>query len=104
MHDDGFAAKGPHSVGRIHETAAGRRHSSSMSLWTLSLIVVVGAVSCAPDQAKRGPSPSSDEGTCLGYGFVPGTTAYTNCIQREIDARRSGKLGPTYDQRLIAPR
>ena len=46
---------------------------------------------------------SSDEGTCVTYGFVPGTTGYTNCVQREIDARRSGKLGPSYDQRLIAP-
>jgi hypothetical protein len=71
----------------------------------LSLVMAVGTVSCAPDQIKTGPtSPSSDEGTCLRYGLVPGTTAYTNCIQREIDARRTGKLGPTYDQRLIAPR
>jgi hypothetical protein len=71
----------------------------------LSLAAAVAAVSCAPDQAKTGPSgPPSDERTCLGYGFAPGTTAYTSCIQREIDARRSGKLGPSYDQRLIAPR
>lgn len=67
--------------------------------------MAVGTLACAPDQAKPAPgSPSSDEGTCLGYGFAPGTTAYTNCIQREIDARRTGKLGPTYDQRLISPR
>jgi hypothetical protein len=92
---------------QIHGTAASRQHSSFMSsrMLTLTLIMVSVTVGCAPDQAKTpASSSSSDEGACLGYGFVPGTTAYTNCIQREVDARRSGKLGPTYDQRLIAPR
>ena len=48
-------------------------------------------------------NPSSAESACLSYRFVPGTTAYTNCIQREIDARQRGKLGPTYDQILVSP-
>ncbi len=65
----------------------------------------VVAAGCTSQPAKTAPTKvPSDEATCLSYGFAPGTTAYTNCIQREIDARRSGKLGPTYDQILIAPR
>lgn len=64
------------------------------------LTAMLGA--CAPE-AKGTGSPRSDEATCVSYGFVPGTTAYTNCLQREIDARRTGKIGPTYDQRLISP-
>jgi hypothetical protein len=67
-------------------------------------MLAVVAASCAPEHAKTPPrTTSSDEATCASYGLVPGTAAYTVCVQREIDARRSGKLGPTYDQRLIAP-
>jgi hypothetical protein len=63
------------------------------------------AAACASEGAKTVPgNPSSAESACLSYGFVPGTTAYTNCIQREIDARQRGKLGPTYDQILVSPR
>jgi hypothetical protein len=66
------------------------------------LAAMLGA--CASEQPAKGTgSPRSDEATCVSYGFVPGTTAYTNCLQREIDARRTGKIGPTYDQRLISP-
>jgi hypothetical protein len=80
------------------------RHLGSMSCRTLTLVMAVVVAACAPEQARTPlRTPSSDEGTCVSYGFVPGTTAYTTCLQREIDARRSGKLGPTYDQRLIAP-
>jgi hypothetical protein len=76
-----------------------------MSHRTLSVVMAVLVASCAPEQAKTPPrTPASDEGACVSYGFTPGTAAYTNCLQREIDARRSGKLGPSYDQRLIAPR
>lgn len=66
-------------------------------------LVAVGALAISCDPADRGPNPSTNEGACLSYGFKPGTTAYTNCVQREIDARRRGKLGPTYDQILVSP-
>lgn len=72
---------------------------------TLILILPVVLASCASDQAAPTQrAPQSDEATCASYGFVPGTTAYITCVQREIDARRRGTLGPTYDQRLIAPK
>jgi hypothetical protein len=75
-----------------------------MSHRILSVIVAVAVASCAQEKANAPPRTTpSDEGTCVTYGFVPGTTGYTNCVQREMDARRSGKLGPSYDQRLIAP-
>jgi hypothetical protein len=89
----------------IKATAAGWRHLRAMSYRMLGVIMAMAAASCAPELSKTPlRTPSNDEGNCVSYGFVPGTTAYTNCVQREIDARRSGKLGPTYDQRLIAPR
>ncbi len=79
--------------------------AASMCRPTLSLILPVVLACCASDQATPPPrTPQSDEAACVSYGFEPGTTGYITCVQREIDARRSGKLGPTYDQRLIAPK
>lgn len=40
----------------------------------------------------------------MSYGYKPGTAAYITCVGREAEARRTGKLGPAYDQVLIAPR
>ena len=100
----GLGFDAPACLTRINATAEVWRQFAVMSDRMLTIIAVAIVASCAPDQAKPPPrSPTSDEGICLSYGFAPGTTAYTTCVQREIDARRSGKLGPTYDQRLIAP-
>lgn len=91
----------------INATAARRSDAASMCRRSLSLSLILSVVlaSCASDQATPPPrTPQSDEAVCVSYGFVPGTTAYITCVRREIDARRSGKLGPTYDQRLIAPK
>jgi hypothetical protein len=66
------------------------------------LLVASATVACSaagPDDMARG---RSDEATCVSYGYRPGTTGYTLCIQREIDARKSGKVGPAYDQPRIA--
>jgi hypothetical protein len=35
-------------------------------------------------------------------GLLLGTTPYTTCVQREAEARRRGRLGPNYDETLIA--
>lgn len=81
------------------------RASGPLHFVGLSAAFVAAAIlgSCASTGPQSGRvKPPSDEATCVSYGFVPGTTGYTLCIQREIDARRTGKLGPTYDQPRIA--
>jgi hypothetical protein len=89
----------------INATAARWRDASAMFPRTLCVVMSLFVVSCAADRTGTSPrTPVSDEAACASYGFVPGTTAYITCVQREIDARRSGKLGPTYDQRLIVTR
>jgi len=49
-----------------------------------------------------GGKGTSDESACASYGLIPGTTAYITCVAREADARRRGRMGPDYDQILIA--
>jgi len=42
------------------------------------VIVAMAVASCAQEKANAPPrTTSSDEGTCVTYGFVPGTTGYT---------------------------
>jgi hypothetical protein len=75
-----------------------------MSLRILGTMLTCSlAVACsAGDTRTVAPKPTSDESACVSYGFVPGTTAYTTCVAREAEARRRGRLGPSYDQILIA--
>ena len=61
------------------------------------------AAACSSDDRQSAvPTGVSNESACTSYGFVPGTTRYTICVQREAEARRRGRLGPEYDQVLIA--
>jgi hypothetical protein len=71
-----------------------RRYGQSTLLMA---VLTIGA--CA---SAKAPNPATDEGACVSYGFVPGTDPYINCVRREIEARRTGKIGPTYDQILVA--
>jgi hypothetical protein len=63
------------------------------------------AAGCAVTPQPGAPTSgtATDQGACLSYGYQPGTTAYIACARREAEARRTGKLGTTYDQILITP-
>jgi hypothetical protein len=61
------------------------------------------AAACAVGSTPTvAPTAASNESACVSYGFVPGTTPYTTCVQREAAARQRGRLGPNYDETLIA--
>jgi hypothetical protein len=39
--------------------------------------------------------------SCTEYGYVPGTTAYDICVQREAAARQRGRMAADYAQAAI---
>jgi hypothetical protein len=41
---------------------------------------------CATEEELR----RRDEAACISYGFEPGTTEFSDCLQREAIARRYG--------------
>jgi hypothetical protein len=76
----------------------------SRGWWQCALLGVTLILSaCTLSKVSKARDPATDQGACMSYGFVPGTDPYINCVRREIEARRTGKLGPTYDQILVAP-
>jgi hypothetical protein len=66
------------------------------------LMAALSIAGCDLTKISKAPAPTTDQGACVSYGFVPGTDPYINCVRREIEARRTGKIGPTYDQILVA--
>ncbi|HZP99702.1 MAG TPA: hypothetical protein VFB13_09205 [Reyranella sp.] len=40
------------------------------------------------------PVPVDD--SCASYGYVPGTTGYSVCVEREAAARRRGRMASDY--------
>jgi len=56
---------------------------SAALVLAMSLTVLAG---CATAQDIR----QRDEAACASYGFHPGTTDFSNCLQRESIARRYG--------------
>jgi hypothetical protein len=68
----------------------------------VTLVACSVTAACAVNAPSVAPSSASNESACRSYGFVPGTTPYTTCVQREAAARQRGRLGPNYDETLIA--
>ncbi len=54
------------------------------------------AAACSHTETRTvvAPSPASD--SCAYYGYQPGTTAYSICIEREAAARRRGRMATDY--------
>lgn len=75
-----------------------------MSYRILGAIVACGlAAACSIGDTRPIDGPATtNEGACVSYGFAPGTTPYTTCVQREADARRRGRMSPDYNETLIA--
>ena len=45
---------------------------------------------------------TSSEQACLDYGFSPGSTAYSNCVSREHEARLRGRVARDYAEARLA--
>ncbi|MDP1966489.1 MAG: hypothetical protein Q8K93_30330 [Reyranella sp.] len=75
-----------------------------MSCRIAGVLLACGLVAaCAVGETQRvPPSVNTVEGACAAAGFVPGTDPYTACVQRMIDTRRRGRVGPGADEPLIS--
>jgi len=53
--------------------------------WKLMILscIAFGVVACASAEAQH----EADANACQGYGFAPGTTEFSNCLQQEQLAR-----------------
>jgi hypothetical protein len=60
---------------------------------------LVGA--CSYRETKTVVVPAGADTVCTGYGFTPGTTAYDNCVAREADARRRGRVARDYAESAL---
>ena len=70
----------------------------------IALLAYGTLAACSPNEAQFNASKrTSDERACLSYGYRPGTTGFTTCVQREAGLRRQGVM-PDYDEILIAPK
>lgn len=55
---------------------------------------LVAACSHTETRTVMVPTPADD--SCANYGYTPGTTAYSICVQRESAARRRGRMASDY--------
>ena len=75
-----------------------------MSYRVLGAIVACSlAAACSASNTRPAArTMTTNEGACVLYGFTPGTSPSTTCVQREADAHRRGRMGPDYNETLIA--
>jgi hypothetical protein len=66
----------------------------------LAACALAGA--CAYHETKTVVAPSSGAGrVCADYGFSPGTASYDNCVARETEARRRGRVARDYAESAL---
>ncbi len=52
------------------------------------------ATACTHTETRTVLMPTDD--SCTSYGYTPGTTEYSICVQREAAARRRGRMASDY--------
>lgn len=68
----------------------------------LCAALVVGVLAMACTRVTRTVVvPSGAENVCVSYGFTPGTAAYDNCVTRQAEARRRGRVPPGYTESAL---
>ncbi|QQS12202.1 MAG: host attachment protein [Rhodospirillales bacterium] len=74
----------------------------SMRLGAIALVLGLATAACTAYETRTVVAPRGDD-VCVAYGFMVGTPEYRQCAMREADARRRGRMAPTYgDQRIVA--
>jgi hypothetical protein len=68
----------------------------------LCAVLVVSVLATACTRTTRTVVvPSGADNVCVSYGFSPGTAAYDNCVVREAEARRRGRVPPGYAESAL---
>jgi len=62
---------------------------------------LVGACTVRETRTVVVPAGSGAENACVSYGFTPGTSSYDNCVMREAEARRRGRMARDYAESSI---
>lgn len=64
----------------------------------LALVLMAGACSVTEHKTVVAAAP---EDSCTSYGYTPGTEAYRICAEREVAARRRGRMAADYAEARI---
>ncbi len=54
------------------------------------------AAACSHTETRTVVVPTPADDSCAYYGYAPGTTAYSVCVEREAAARRRGRMATDY--------
>ncbi len=76
-----------------------------MSIRILAVVAVTAlATACSYHETRTVTAPPTQaEDSCSLYGYTPGTTAYSLCVQREAAARQNGRVAANYgESRIVA--
>jgi hypothetical protein len=68
----------------------------------LAIVVLAGALAaaCTVQETRTVVAPAND--ACSAYGYAPGTEGYRICAERELAARRRGRMAAGYSEAMIA--
>ncbi|HEX2890609.1 hypothetical protein [Vineibacter terrae] len=66
-----------------------------------ALLTCALAGACTVRETRTVVVPAGADTVCQGYGFTPGTTGYDNCVAREADARRRGRMAADYTESAL---
>lgn len=73
-----------------------------MSIRVLAAVVVATlAAGCSYSETRTVAATTPADDSCMVYGYRPGTTAYSVCVEREAAARRRGRMAADYAQSRI---
>ncbi len=59
-------------------------------------LVAVLATACTYKETRTVAVPTPVDDSCTYYGYAPGTTDYSVCVQREAAARQRGRMAANY--------
>ena len=65
-----------------------------------ALALVLAAAACSVTEHKTVVSAAPDD-SCTVYGYTPGTEAYRICAEREVAARRRGRMAADYAEARV---